>query len=560
MNIYTYDIETYGLGGELCAIGLYDGNKFYSFDSVPKFLLCVKNRDYGLYYAHNGGKYDVKYIIEYILESGICYCDFLDVHGHIILKLYHDEAHKRKICEFRDSRLLMSYSLDKLSKSFNVAHKKQDYDDYQEHKDKEKMMEYLKYDCVSLYEILEKFISILNITVPKLTIASTSMHIFREQFNGNEYLSSLHNIGNGDIFRNGYYGGRTEVIRRYGTNLNYYDINSLYPSVMINDFPIGQPKQTNSEKGEMGYYLISVDIPYMKIPPLPYRYNSRLIFPYGQFTNWYYTPELRLLDLLGIEYDVIKGFYWDETSRPFDAYINYYYDIKRKSEGAQREIAKLMLNSVYGKFGQRSKAKKHIDLNTVTEHELMNCDIEVLDYKNGIGVKHTEIFSNHIFPFVSGVITSYARKRLYEFILKCGEDSIYYMDTDSLITDKTLKTSNKIGDMKKVDDIKEGVFLLPKLYAYENDKEELTKRSKGFNSEYIPFSAYKQALYEDDFSGFKTKVKRVVGFSEKLRYGKTDHFYSVISYEKNVSGIFNKRILINPYDTEPININTLSDR
>lgn len=329
---------------------------------------------------------------------------------------------------------------------------------------------------------------------------------------------------------------------------------------MINDFPIGQPKQTNSEKGEMGYYLISVDIPYMKIPPLPYRYNSRLIFPYGQFSNWYYTPELRLLDLLGIEYEVIKGFYWNETTRPFDDYINYYYDIKRKSEGAQREIAKLMLNSVYGKFGQRTRTKKHIDLATVTENELMNCDIEVLDYDNGIGVKHKEIFSNHIFPFVSGFITSYGRKKLFEYILKCGENNIYYMDTDSIITDATLRTSSAIGKMKKEATIEEGVFLLPKLYAFINSKKELTKRSKGFDSEHIPFSAYKTALYENDFSGFKTTIKRIVGFSEKLRYDKTERFYSALIYEKNVSGIFNKRILINPYDTEPININTLSDR
>jgi len=33
----------------------------------------------------------------------------------------------------------------------------------------------------------------------------------------------------------GYYGGITEVYKPYGENLYYYDVNSLYPYVALND-------------------------------------------------------------------------------------------------------------------------------------------------------------------------------------------------------------------------------------------------------------------------------------------------------------------------------------
>lgn len=34
------------------------------------------------------------------------------------------------------------------------------------------------------------------------------------------------------IERNSYYGGMTINIKKYGENLNYYDINSSYPFIM----------------------------------------------------------------------------------------------------------------------------------------------------------------------------------------------------------------------------------------------------------------------------------------------------------------------------------------
>lgn len=39
-----------------------------------------------------------------------------------------------------------------------------------------------------------------------------------------------------------YYGGATDVYKRYGEKLHYYDVNSLYPYAMLNPMPLNRIK------------------------------------------------------------------------------------------------------------------------------------------------------------------------------------------------------------------------------------------------------------------------------------------------------------------------------
>jgi hypothetical protein len=66
--------------------------------------------------------------------------------------------------------------------------------------------------------------------------ATLSMKIFRQSFlkltipSLNSHLDSY--------IRLGYFGGATDHYKQYGENLYHYDVNSLYPFVMLNDMPL----------------------------------------------------------------------------------------------------------------------------------------------------------------------------------------------------------------------------------------------------------------------------------------------------------------------------------
>lgn len=56
----------------------------------------------------------------------------------------------------------------------------------------------------------------------------------------NYYKNNIAQISNLEIWsfiKEGYYGGISEVYKPYGSNLYYYDVNSLYPFAALNDMP-----------------------------------------------------------------------------------------------------------------------------------------------------------------------------------------------------------------------------------------------------------------------------------------------------------------------------------
>lgn len=66
----------------------------------------------------------------------------------------------------------------------------------------------------------------------------------------------------------------------------------------------------------------------------------------------YFTEELKEIEKFGYKVDLIKVYNFSKHDI-FTDYINYFYNIKRNSKGAQRLIAKMHLNQLYGYFGRR---------------------------------------------------------------------------------------------------------------------------------------------------------------------------------------------------------------
>jgi hypothetical protein len=112
---------------------------------------------------------------------------------------------------------------------------------------REEIINYCNHDCKILFDILIKFNDFifdlykLNInnypTLPSLAFA-----IFRSKY----LLDKTVPLITGQPFHDikiSYTGGSVETIINHGYNLFYYDINRLYPSVMMNKpVPIGNMK------------------------------------------------------------------------------------------------------------------------------------------------------------------------------------------------------------------------------------------------------------------------------------------------------------------------------
>jgi len=393
-----------------------------------------------------------------------------------------------------------------------------------------------------------------------MTLASTSMSLFKNKYLDKDYiLPSSDNIL--EHFKS-YYGGRTEafkkgVIRDY----YYYDFNSLYPSVMRdNVFPNPSTLRISS-LGDLnlielyeGCSDVLIECPYMRYPLLPYRKdNGRVIFPYGKFRGWYTHIELR--EALKLGYKIIKIFkthYFSKVCKPFESFVNDLYELRKKykkEKSIMQYVIKITMNSLYGKFGQRFlKLDNWIHESLFDEKEFLNTlNIETIG--NYVRVTKNTEPSTFCIPIWASYVTAYGRLKLYNEII---QHNPVYVDTDSLLIDHEIKSSDKLGDVKLEKNIVFGFIVRPKFYATRDSNGEEEPHIKGLGTK-INFQEFENILINP-----VKRYTKFAKFKEALRRGLVPN--EIIDIEKNFSledekrewkGKFNKLKL---QDSEPLYI------
>ena len=355
----------------------------------------------------------------------------------------------------------------------------------------------------------------------KMTIASTTMSLFKNKYLGNRVIfqSKI------DVLREefeAYYGGRTETFKRgLFHNVNYYDFNSLYPSVMYaNEYPDPNFQRISHEniltyiKNFEGTSKVTIYIPKSDVQPLPFHYNGRMLFPYGTITGRWSHIELRNAINNGcIIKKVYKTIYYTKMANPFKEFVQDMYS-KRvifKQEGNPMElVVKLMMNSLYGKFGEKFDNKGvfvHRDAITIKQLDEATSYRPEGDY---YCLSEDRPPKAHCIPIWAIYVTSYARLKLYHMLKK--HPNAIYCDTDSIITPDIIETSDKLGDLKLEQEIKMGVTIRPKMYAFENIKNEKVIRWKGLGKkpEWNDFFNLKNEpiIYYTKFVTVKTAIKK----------------------------------------------------
>lgn len=102
-----------------------------------------------------------------------------------------------------------------------------------------------------------------------------------------------------------------------------------------------------------GFCLAEIYCPEDVLTPLlPYRNkDGKIIYPRGLWTGVYFSEILKEIVKHGYKVKMLEG--WEfSKSKIFNEYVEHFYRIKKTSSGAERFLAKMQLNQLYGYFGR----------------------------------------------------------------------------------------------------------------------------------------------------------------------------------------------------------------
>lgn len=235
---------------------------------------------------------------------------------------------------------------------------------------KAETIKYCNKDCIILWNVINTFNELIfekfNLNIHRFqTLPSLAFGIYRSKYLKDFKVPLI----SGQIFndiRKSYTGGACDVYKPFGENLYIYDVNSLYPFVMMNrPMPVGDIKFFEGDislitewKDLFGFMQVEITAPAnMKHPILQTKLKVgkaglRTVAPLGTWNDWLFSEEIKNAIDLGYNVKVVKGYTFDQQVI-FKEYIEDLYKIKAShtKDESMYLIAKLLMNSLYGRFG-----------------------------------------------------------------------------------------------------------------------------------------------------------------------------------------------------------------
>lgn len=520
----------------LCEIGNVDN--FIYGNNIEDFIKWCsnKNQNYQLYF-HNL-KFDGEYIFNYLLNNGYevikdkkerrdktFTCLISDMGQFYSIEIYFHvtKKHTNKVTIF-DSLKILNFPVEKIAKDFNLPIRKLELD-YNEirpvgHELTEHEIDYIRNDVEIMARALE---FMFNEKLLKMTIGSDALTNYKQMNkNFNKYFPILDYEIDSDI-RKSYKGGFTYlndcyIEKEVGRGL-VLDVNSLYPSVMKFEYlPFGDPlffegryEKDNLYKLYIQCFTCSFELKEGMIPTLQIKNNPAFVpNEYIKSSN----GDLVTLFLTNIDLELFlkhynvynitwhSGWKFKALRGLFTTYIDYWTErkinAKKEDNNVLYIISKLMLNSLYGKFG----------LNPRVRGKFPYLDEGIVKYKMG-----EEEIRNGIYIPVASFITSYARRKTIETsqsikdytIKKYGKDFYIYSDTDSihllLMPDEELKQFVDIDDFRlgawKIESrFNRGKYIRQKCYIeeYEDNLNVTVAGLPKKLGKYVNFDNFKKGM------------------------------------------------------------------
>lgn len=303
---------------------------------------------------------------------------------------------------FLDSWKVLMASVEDLGESIGLEKQKLDYDAYSTYKTKEEVpkiaLEYLERD---IDVVIETFTRVIRLYDKKMTRASMSYNDFQEFYNEESDTKKQFSIDFGGkiwnyrekkweirnvlskedwvLIHKSYQGGYTNWNRKYTNKEIYtpngvsYDVNSLYPSVMMNyKMPYGKllytrPIDTNDYVALKVVLIQRANILNKDWPALikdkytakygESKYLSEV--KYEEYTFWEEEWEF-IKSKYDIDYIELKTVYF-RTKYVFKNWLEIKKELKiNATDEIERDFHKGIYNSCYGKFAQNIRLGSRI--------------------------------------------------------------------------------------------------------------------------------------------------------------------------------------------------------
>ncbi len=440
-----------------------------NIDSFFEFCKTEKNPEI---YFHNL-KFDGEFIISYLLNNGFKHIRdkkekenntfttlISDMGMFYSIIVYFEVGNKRvKKVTFYDSLKIIPFSVDQVAKSFNLEISKLSID-YNKEREKgyilsEEERAYIKNDVLIMSQALNV---LFKQKLTKMTQGANALSDFKEILTKSRfkhYFPELEKEIDKDI-RKAYKGGFTYLNPIYeGKEVGagvVLDVNSLYPSIMYEKLlPFGEGIFFEGEYKEDRIYPLYIQsftcsfelkenkIPTVQLKDKHYKWeylpNEYVTSSNGNIINLVMTNiDLQLFLENYNVYDLkfLNGWKFKSMKGLFTEYIDKWIKVKIEStkngNKGMRTLAKLMLNSLYGKFATGLEAKSKIPY--LSEEGIVKYFLSDPEDKKGIYIP------------MGTFITAYAREKtirtsqsIKEYSLKKYEKDLYcYSDTDSIHT------------------------------------------------------------------------------------------------------------------------------
>lgn len=407
-------------------------------------------------YFHNL-KFDIQFIFYWLLHNGYKHTSEREPREGYFSTLISDMGvfYSAKIHFFEggtmtlfDSLRLIPMSVREIPKAFgfDVQKLKINYEEVQiddlNHVPTEEEIEYVKYDCLIVSRAVKEMKARGMV---KLTAASNALNQYRSMTDKAEYkrLYPQMPISTDADIRRAYKGGWTYLNPKFKDEMlgvgRVYDVNSMYPWAMkYCELPWGIPIYFD------GKYEPDLEFPlYVQCLSLKFKLKSGM-YPSIQikgsfrFVDTEYLTESGdekvLLYLTSVDYQLLIDTYdiWDveyiggykfrSITGMFSDYVDKWYGLKNEHKKSGNKpmylVAKLMLNSLYGKFGSNPiKRQKYPYLDQ--EHDIVKYEVSAKEEGKTAYVP------------VAAFITSYCRNKIIRTAIACG-DRFVYADTDSV--------------------------------------------------------------------------------------------------------------------------------
>lgn len=496
--------------------------------NIEEFISwCEINSD-SIVYFHNL-KFDGQFILSYLLNNGYRYVNEGTKGGKTFRTLISDMGiffsieiwfTTKKHIKIYDSMKLIPGKIEDMAKNFNVGLEKLEIDYNQvrelgyipDRHEIEYILNDVKIPAIALNKLFERKLT-------KMTLASNAIEDFKKEIGYRTFKHFFPVLKKeiDDEIRSSYRGGFTylndiykEVKVGEGVVL---DVNSLYPSVLYDcKLPVGEPVFFKGKYKKDKIYDLYVqrlscefELKPGKIPTIQIKGDPNFIPNEYLKSSDHREVVLTLtnvdLKLFFENYHVyrpkyLNGFKFRSARGIFKTYIDKWTNLKIESKKNKNsslyQISKLMLNSLYGKFGLSVKCRSKTPY---LKDGIVKYKMGEVETRDGIYIP------------IATFVTAYAREktirtsqRIKDYsINKYGEDKYIYSDTDSIHTTLNEEELKKICD---IDDYRLGAwkienkFCRAKFIRQKTYIEEIDGKLK-ITCAGLPENCYSQVTFEN---------------------------------------------------------------